>query len=1240
MCNGCKLNMWRQPNWWTYRNNQQCCSFLGTEPKDRANASGAPQTQRKHVTKPQVKSAPTADFRVPIPKYQGGERLSSASPSVSASSGARFSDAEALAAVAAWSEGGTPAVLQDSKGSITGKLCNKGPRRKRDVGTVLGAVALGAAALIAPEDPMGAAREMHARLGAVLAVPLRARVKAAEAAVAAAALGAAEGLGVRRATHAAAAAAAAGAELADAREQLQACIKGGKESLALQALFQGMKEQSPVQRRPQMAAVCQKSCKLTRDDVSAMLGSKVSKPEYAAARQHARCPGVGEPVQKVQQFRLKVSSKWLQHLLAFLSEPDMLAQHAFGLKLIELETQSVLVPAVELRKQLETITYDYIMELDKQLAKDGPPGVPLSRRCTADDKHCGGARRCLKANLHGGQHKFTPTGSMCANTIKDLVKTLTHGEIRSLGGLDDCCVTAGHNNYAEMRRIAAELGTACSASETELVGVVAAIDQSDTFHKCSFTRHIARNADCACACADCGYHTTDEPLPCPKRNGSHSHSHACCGCADSYAVFDQLRALHARALVAVGSGANSAIARDELGRTGARIEHCESQFKTYRAHLVAKKTEADADGAEVAALEDDQAIVVSDWKMKLLSAFHRENMKLFYGKRGTSVMGFMVITNSQDASDGKDVCFFILLTDDSKQDETNVAAAKMALYKELLPKAVPHVTQVLFRSDGAGCFRSSFLHAIMPMWKEWTGIDEVSYRVSAPGGGKSDLDGHFAHFGGLLARGVAAGGDHTDAVSAAALANDGAGLKATTVAVYTAVRPGTPPKVTNKGLDLYHHVRTEGSGTQRALRCFSHTGFGSGIRVLVSQLSWAGGVAPEAPGYALDIGGQSERARIKSEARSKHCAGRAAKRQRVSKTARVEKKNSEVVAAAIARATWREECGLHPCRAIDSHNRMCRKIYSTEINLDKHTDATGRAKSSHSFGSLNARQAIVKLSQQHSGMLTAAARPDRDQTAAAAAVMPSATACPSAEAVGQYKKPPRAESHYMTHQQLDYLEGIFDEGEANKTNRVSPTAANESMRLARRPGDGLLQYGEGKADGALPGAERIKSWFSQEAQRKGSLKGRFKPGSKRRRVKGCSCAFCIAPPAGGGGGGTRGQRKCGKCRETGHDVRKCPLADGNDKPAWASWTDGWNDECEVCSDGEDEEDDDGTHWCCRCCNIVVCKEGSCVAELDAAHPATSGHRFLVPPGEAEEQYVCPMCFEEYGGELEPDSDDE
>ena len=102
----------------------------------------------------------------------------------------------------------------------------------------------------------------------------------------------------------------------------------------------------------------------------------------------------------------------------------------------------------------------------------------------------------------------------------------------------------------------------------------------------------------------------------------------------------------------------------------------------------------------------------------------------------------------------------MMVTDDTFQDEQQVLAAKALLYREHLPE---HIKKVHLVSDGAGCYKSKLHRTIMLCWESWTGIVELTYRITPAGDGKSVLDGMFARMNNCLATAVNEGGSHYDA---------------------------------------------------------------------------------------------------------------------------------------------------------------------------------------------------------------------------------------------------------------------------------------------------------------------------------------------------------------------------------------------------------------------------------------------------------------------------------------------
>ena len=82
---------------------------------------------------------------------------------------------------------------------------------------------------------------------------------------------------------------------------------------------------------------------------------------------------------------------------------------------------------------------------------------------------------------------------------------------------------------------------------------------------------------------------------------------------------------------------------DKINEMTHEIEDCRQNLMDYRAHLALKFEEHQGNIGLRNDLKDNEAEVICDWKMKLLSCYYQENQQLFFGKRGTSCIGF---TNS------------------------------------------------------------------------------------------------------------------------------------------------------------------------------------------------------------------------------------------------------------------------------------------------------------------------------------------------------------------------------------------------------------------------------------------------------------------------------------------------------------------------------------------------------------------------------------------------------------------
>jgi hypothetical protein len=213
-----------------------------------------------------------------------------------------------------------------------------------------------------------------------------------------------------------------------------------------------------------------------------------------------------------------------------------------------------------------------------------------------------------------------------------------------------------------------------------------------------------------------------------------------------------------------------------------------------------------------------------------------EMAKKWFGKRGTTLLGFMITTNATDeeskAKGLKEVTFVMMVTDDCLQDDWEVACAKSIVYKEYLPE---RTKKVHFVSDGAGCFKSQLQRGLQPFWKIWTGVDEIVYRLTPAGDGKSALDGMlFGRLNTVLSSAVNMGASYWNAQTIADAMAESNGLASTQFATFEPDRSrqieGTVNCINLESILLTTLDSARENADQSTL-AFKHSGYGEGQRI-------------------------------------------------------------------------------------------------------------------------------------------------------------------------------------------------------------------------------------------------------------------------------------------------------------------------------------------------------------------------------------------------------------------------
>ena len=125
----------------------------------------------------------------------------------------------------------------------------------------------------------------------------------------------------------------------------------------------------------------------------------------------------------------------------------------------------------------------------------------------------------------------------------------------------------------------------------------------------------------SCNCLLCGFSKGKEGLC--SDGAAHKHQPACTECAQAFSVVSKLSAafVSKKAEARTASNDNSVWLLQQLKEYDYDIKMTKRDLVEYGSHLARHKAKGGFDLSKTASLDDDTAIVVSDWKMKILSCF-------------------------------------------------------------------------------------------------------------------------------------------------------------------------------------------------------------------------------------------------------------------------------------------------------------------------------------------------------------------------------------------------------------------------------------------------------------------------------------------------------------------------------------------------------------------------------------------------------------------------------------------
>ena len=173
-----------------------------------------------------------------------------------------------------------------------------------------------------------------------------------------------------------------------------------------------------------------------------------------------------------------------------------------------------------------------------------------------------------------------------------------------------------------------------------------------------------------------------------------------------------------------------------------KLSECQNQLTCYLAHQTRKKylnAQFNSTLQELE-LEDFGAVIVVDYKMRILPATARETKSQFFGKRGWTLYTTLVFQKDKNDNENLDIQAYDHWSSDTKQDAWFTASCFEAVFMTINPK--PHWIKII--SDNGGHYHNSELMTIISHWYNWYNVEVRGWIFLEPGEAKTTVDSHHA----------------------------------------------------------------------------------------------------------------------------------------------------------------------------------------------------------------------------------------------------------------------------------------------------------------------------------------------------------------------------------------------------------------------------------------------------------------------------------------------------------------
>ncbi|GET51064.1 hypothetical protein GLOIN_2v1767205 [Rhizophagus irregularis DAOM 181602=DAOM 197198] len=299
-----------------------------------------------------------------------------------------------------------------------------------------------------------------------------------------------------------------------------------------------------------------------------------------------------------------------------------------------------------------------------------------------------------------------------------------------MGGL---CLTCNEYGYTPFESLIAIARNTFSQKD-QLDNILRKIDALKRHMRCGYERELVVDADGTTKHNPCISHC----LPYAFGKCSEKHNSRCSEC-DKFFEFFEFMQLH--------------VMEDQA----TSLEEIKEQLQYFLAHTTRKVYLNAQFKATLTTLDEHGALLVADYKMRILPKSARETKAEFFGKRGWTLHTILVFIKKNNCKE-LDVKAYDHWSTDTKQDAWFTASSFEAVFETIKHK--PKWIRII--SDNGAHYHSSELMAIVAHWNEWYQIEVRDWQFLEPGEAKTTIDSHHAAISHSIKRYIRIGYDIRD----------------------------------------------------------------------------------------------------------------------------------------------------------------------------------------------------------------------------------------------------------------------------------------------------------------------------------------------------------------------------------------------------------------------------------------------------------------------------------------------